>query len=328
MIAATQAEPETFLFQIRTPEGLAVKISAIGATVCSIRLDGQELTLAYDDESAYATDPYYLGSTVGPYANRIRNASCWLEQQLVRLTANDGAHCLHGGAAGLNHLQWQLLTQEADQLTLGCRVEAGAGGFPGNREIRCHFRVSATELQIKFEATTDAPTILSLTNHCYFNLDPQQRQIDSHQLRCDLPVVLEKDAEGLPTGRLLRSAEQYPGLAAGQRLGPLLQQSGALDHCFAVSDHHNRLQAMATLISPDQQLSLTVLSDLPGLQIYSGDGLAAPFQARQGICLEAQYWPDAPNQPGFPATLLQPGQRYQQLIIYRFNRHTGADSND
>ena len=286
------------------------------------------MTLAYDTESAYKADPYYLGSTVGPYANRIRNACFWLEQQQVHLTANDGAHCLHGGTAGLNHLQWQLLARQADQLTLGCLVEAGVGGFPGNREIRCHFRVTATELQLQFEATTDAPTILSLTNHCYFNLDPQQRQIDNHHLRSDLPLVLAIDNEGIPTGQLLSCAEQYPGLAKGQSLGPLLQQSGALDHCFAVSHYQNRLQPMATLTSPDKRLSLTVLSDLPGLQISSGDGLGAPFLPRQGICLEAQFWPDAPNQPNFPATQLLPGKIYQQQIIYRFARQNGADSND
>lgn len=316
------------MFEISTAAGLVVNISATGATVCSIRLDGQELTLGYDSEAAYAVDPYYLGSTVGPYANRIRNAGFRLGQQQIKLTANEGAHCLHGGEAGLHHLQWQLEAQQADQLTLSCRVAAGDGGFPGNREFRCQFRVTATELQMQFEATTDAPTVLNLTNHCYFNLDSQAQQIDQHSLQSPLLQVLEKDSSGIPTGRLLSCAEQYPQLATGQLLQELFRQHGALDHCFVVPHGDQQLRTLATLTSPDQQLSLTVLSDLPGLQIYSGDGLGAPFLPRQGICLEAQYWPDAPNQPDFPATLLLPGHIYRQQIIYRFARQNGADSND
>jgi len=316
------------LFEISTPQGLSVKISAIGATVCSIKLDGQELTLGYADESAYLQDPFYLGCTVGPYANRIRNASFWLEQQQVCLTANDGAHCLHGGDTGLNRLHWQLDRYEIDQVTLSCSAAHGDGGFPGNRQFRCYFKVHQTELQLRFEATTDAATVLSLTNHCYFSLDAQAQSIDTHSLQSPLLQVLDKDATGIPTGRLLSCAERYPGLAAGEQLSQMFRHSGALDHCFVVQNAGNSLQPLATLTSPDQQLSLTVLSDLPGVQIYSGDALTTPFTPRQGICLEAQYWPDAPNQPEFPSPVLLAGEKYQHQIIYRFARQNGLDSND
>jgi aldose 1-epimerase len=319
---------ETPLFEISTPQGLSVKISAIGATVCSIKLDGQELTLGYDSEAAYAQDPFYLGATVGPYANRIRSAKFCLQQQQFQLTANDGEHCLHGGDVGLNRLRWQLETQAPDQLTLCCSVADGDGGFPGNRVIRCHFKVQQTELQLQFDATTDAPTVLSLTNHCYFNLDAQAANIDDHLLQSPLSQVLDKDQGGMPTGRLLNCAEQYPNLRAGQRLSQMFSQSGALDHCFVVGHGSQELQPLATLTSPDQRLSLTVLSDLPGLQIYSGDGLSAPFRARQGLCLEAQYWPDAPNQPEFPSPVLLAGDVYQHQIIYRFAQQNTIDLND
>lgn len=309
------------MFAISSPQGLSVHISQIGATVCSIRLDGQELTLAYPDESAYAQDPFYLGAAVGPYANRIRNACFWLDQQQVQLSANDGPHCLHGGDAGLNRLRWEVEAQAQDQLTLRCQAADGDGGFPGNRIFRCHFKVQHTELQLQFEAQTDAPTVLSLTNHCYFNLDPQAQQIDQHLLQTPLLQVLEKDQTGMPTGGLLPCAQQYPGLADGQLLAELFQQRGALDHCFVVANSPARLQPLARLLSPDRLLSLTMLSDMPGVQIYSGDGLSAPFQPRQGICLEAQYWPDAPNQARFPSAVYRAGQPYQHQIIYRFARH-------
>lgn len=316
------------MFEISSPQGLSVKISAIGATVCSIKLGVQELTLGYDSEVAYLQDPFYLGSTVGPYANRIRDARFSLDQQQVELTANDGAHCLHGGTAGLNRVQWQLESQSADQLTLVCQAADGDGGFPGNRVFRCHFRVYQTELQLGFEASTDAPTVLSLTNHCYFNLDAQALDIDGHHLQMPLAQVLEKDATGLPSGTLLDCAEQYPGLGKGLLLGQIFQRCGALDHCFVVQNHRKSLQPLAILTAPDQQLSLTVLSDLPGVQVYSGDGLAAPFRARQGICLEAQYWPDAPNQADFPSTRLLAGESYQHQIIYRFQRRSDLSLND
>jgi aldose 1-epimerase len=319
---------ETLLFEIKSLTGLSVKISPIGATVCSIRLDGRELTLGYPEASAYLSDPYYLGCTVGPYANRIHEARFQLQQRWVQLTANDGRHCLHGGSAGLNRLEWQVELHQDEQLTLRCSLPDGAGGFPGNRLIRCHFTVRHTDLQIQFEATTDAPTVLSLTNHCYFNLDASHGDIAGHRLQTALPRVLEKDATGIPTGRLLESATAYPQLAEGVILDRLFRSSGGLDHCFVVADSVKTLQPMATLESADRRFGLTVLSDLPGLQIYSGDGLGAPFKVRQGICLEAQYWPDAPNQPAFPSTLLLPGQDYAHQIIYRFAHNNVADSND
>jgi aldose 1-epimerase len=111
-------------------------------------------------------------------------------------------------------------------------------------------------------------------------------------------------------------------------LSQLFQSSGSLDHCFVVQNPSKSVQPLAVLTAPDRQLSLTVLSDLPGVQVYSGDGLAAPFKPRQGICLEAQFWPDAPNQPDFPSTLLRAGESYQQQIIYRFARRQAPDSND
>ena len=311
------------MFEIRTQQGLSVNISPIGATVCSIQLHGQELTLAYAQEAQYVTDPYYLGSTVGPYANRIRQAQFPLAGRQVQLTANDGAHCLHGGSAGLNHRVWQVDDHQVDRLTLSCEVTAGEGGFPGNRKISCHFCVQHTELQLQFTATTDANTVLNLTNHCYFNLDADATDVAGHWLQTDLTHALAKDAEGLPTGQWHEVAELWPALQGGQVLSEIFQQFGALDHCFIVPNYARQLREMATLSAADRSLQLTVLSDLPGLQIYSGDGLGAPFQPRQGICLEAQFWPDAPNQPAFPSTELAAGQTYRQQIIYRFQRTLG-----
>jgi aldose 1-epimerase len=311
---------EWCVFEICTQQGLSVKVSPIGATVCSICLHGQELTLSYPEEAVYLQDPYYLGATVGPYANRIRHAQFQLAQQQVQLTANDGDHCLHGGLAGLNHVVWQVEQKQADRLTLSCVVANGDGGFPGNRKFVCHFFVQQTELQLQFEATTDALTVVSLTNHCYFNLDLSSSDISAHALQTGLTQFLAKDTDGIPTGHLQPTCQLLPKLVQGQVLAEVFEQFGALDHCFVVQNYQKELREMAQLTSNDRTVSLTVLSDLPGIQIYSGDGLGAPFKPRQGICLEAQFWPDAPNHHAFPSTQLAADQIYQQQIIYRFSR--------
>lgn len=309
------------MLEIGTAQGLVVGVSPIGATVCSIRLQGQELTLRYHEESAYLTDPFYLGSTAGPFANRIHQARFELHGTSHFLTANDGPHCLHGGEAGLHHVQWQIEQHLADRLTLSYQAQHGEGGFPGERIFRCHIRVSDTELQLWYEAQTDRDTVVNLTNHCYFNLDPQPLTISGHRLECFLPHYLEKDPLGIPTGQFGLTAQQYPELLSKQPLAALFDRTGGIDHCFVEQSYQRRLRLQARLWSTNQGLSLSVFSDLPGLQIYSGDGLSAPFVQRQGICLEAQYWPDAPNQPEFPATSLAKGQTYRHQIIYRFERH-------
>lgn len=311
------------MFQLSTADGLTVAISPIGATVCSIQLHGQELTLGYHTEADYQTDPFYLGATVGPYANRIAQAQFVLDGQQYPLSANEGRHCLHGGPGGLHHRCWQLVCQQTDALTLYCELADGEDGFPGLRQIYVQFRVSSTTLQISFRAQSSQPTVLSLTNHCYFNLDPQATDISDHWLQLPLHHYLALDQEKIPTGQLLPLSTLSDALAVGTPLTDVLSRTGGLDHCFVSQAALPAWQTLARLWSPDQQLCLTVASDLPALQVYSGDGLSTPFYARQGICLEAQYWPDAPNQPAFPATVLRPGQHWQHQIHYQFSRQPG-----
>ncbi|RVU42100.1 galactose mutarotase [Rheinheimera riviphila] len=322
---------------LQSPTGLRVEVLPYGATIRSIQLDGQELTLQHPQISDYLENNGYLGSTVGRYANRIAGGLLRFGAQIHQLETAGGEHCLHGGK-GFSHRLWQVQQQSADQLLLFLHSHDGDCGFPGDLLVWQQIRLEGTTVHIHFRATTNSSTVISLTNHCYFNLDGSA-DIGGHQLQIHADAFLPVDASLIPTGQRQLVADtafdfRQPISIASQLAvaDPQLQQTGGFDHCYLFPQQLNgsatdepiqplpALQQMATLSSPLSNISLTVSSTLPGLQFYAGHGLTAPFSPRQGLCLEAQHWPDAPNRPDFPSALLVAGQIWQQQIVYAFGR--------
>lgn len=322
---------------LQNQAGLRVEVLAYGATIRSIQLDGRELTLCHPQIDDYIKNDGFLGSTIGRYANRIAGGLLRFGAEIRQLETAGGEHCLHGGK-GFSHRPWQVLQQSADELLLFLHSADGDCGFPGDLSVWQKIRLQGTALQIQFRATTNSSTVISLTNHCYFNLDGSAG-IDGHQLQIFADSFLPVDGSLIPTGQRQAVAEtafdfRQPTSIARQlaEADPQLRQTGGFDHCYLFppqlggSETHEQnqplpvLQQMAILSSPLSNISLTVSSTLPGLQFYAGHGLTAPFMPRQGLCLEAQYWPDAPNRPDFPSALLVAGQIWQQQIVYAFGR--------
>lgn len=316
---------------LQSNSGLRIEVLPFGATISSIQFEGQELTLGHANYTDYQHNDGYLGATIGRYANRISNGRFYFGDKLVVLDTGADQHCLHGGN-GFSHRCWQVLRHQVDEVELLLRSPDGDSGFPGDLSVWQTIRLTGNELHISFRATTQSSTLVNLTNHCYFNLDGSQ-DITHHHLQIHAEQFLPVTSDLIPTGERRKVAgsafdfRQSSTIADKLSLAdPQLLQAGGFDHCFIFETQSNELCPMATLSSSLSALSLTVSSTMPGLQFYSGQSLAAPFRPSQALCLEAQFWPDSPNQKSFPSTLLLRDQIYQHQIVYAFSKFQGFHS--
>ena len=281
----------------------------------------RELILGYPAPAYYRQDPFYLGAVVGPYANRIGGGCFMLDQQVVQLEQNEGAQHLHGGSIGLHRLVWQAQEYTSDSLVFAAEVPDGQGGYPGPMTFRIRYQFTApttqqSELQVTLEASSSRATLIGPTLHPYFNLAGSAADVNTHQLQLAAAHYAVVDEHCIPTGEL----RKVQGTAFDFHQPRLLADT-RLDHNFVVHGHLQ--QAAAVLTSPEGDLALSVSSDYPGLQVYTGDHLKSPFSPRQGICLEPQFFPDSPNQKGFPFHFTRPGQPFVAKIRYVLSRVGG-----
>lgn len=331
---------------IACSNGLTVTVLPYGGRIQSIKLHGQELTLSQADPVFYLTDSAALGASVGRYANRIANAAYTDSAgKEWPLNASQPPHCLHGGEQGFAQRIWTVLEHSADALLLELVSLNGDQGFPGTLTVRQQLRVVDTtdatgqpagELQLCFTATTDAETVVNLTNHCYFNLAPQQtvEALAAHQLELMAEQYLAVDPSGIPLPDAFRPVTGHEfDFRSAKAVGSVCRQTAdlphGLDHCFVypvvakspAQDTKDTIPLRARLrySSVDSTRTLELRSTQPGVQVYVGTYLGSPFAPFQGICLEAQNFPDAPNRNDFPSARLLPGELYQQQIFYRFS---------
>ncbi|MDJ0748208.1 MAG: aldose epimerase family protein [Woeseiaceae bacterium] len=307
---------------IEAPDGLSVAILSLGAAIASIKVPTQsgpvDAILSYPNVRDYLDDRYFLGSTVGPYANRIGNGRFALGGREYSLQRNETStgHCLHSGESGL-HRQYFDMHYERDDARVTCRtvLPDGVGGFPGRREIIVTYKlVNDLCLAIGFQAITDRNTVISLANHAYFNLGGRVGELE---IKVNSDTYTPVDESNLPTGEARRVAGSSFDLRTPTRIGDRV-----FDHNFALNRRGDELQRAATLRNPLNNLQLDLYTTQPGLQVYTGDDLATPFASREGLCLEAQGFPDAPNQPSFPSAHLAAGDSYRQLTAYKFSALT------
>jgi aldose 1-epimerase len=306
---------------LRSPSGFEVTVLDIGAALQSIVVPASggplECILGYEDLPAYQSDPFYVGVTVGRFANRIRGGRIVVGSVEYQLDVNEPAtgNCLHGGAGGFHRQRFDIVGgPNSGEITCHLDSPAGAQGFPGEVSVDVIYRlIGDLALSVEFVATSDAVTVINLANHAYFNLDRQKSQVDTHQLRLAADRVTLVDETGIPTGEIAAVENSDFDL---REMAALRDRS--FDHNFVPEGVAGKLRPMAELYSPQSGVGLTVRSTQPGMQVYTGDFLDAPFSPRQGIALEAQNFPDAPNQNGFPSAILEPGDTYRQQTIYEF----------
>lgn len=278
------------------------------------------VVLGYPKVDDYRNDPYAMGSTVGRYANRIANGRFDLDGGTFQLATDpDTGHCLHGGAQGFHRRLWQTQNQSESDVTFALHSRHGDEGFPGNLDVQTRYALSAPgELTIEFSARTDRATVISMTNHAYFNLHGAATTVDDHVLQLNASRYTPVNDALIPTGTLAT----VEGTPLDFRSPRSLRSDDRLDTNFALDHVDGDLQVAATLFGPKSGLRLTVLTTQPGLQVYTADSLGTPFAPRAGICLEAQNFPDAPNHPQFPNAVLNPDSEYRETIVYRFDEVT------
>ncbi len=305
--------------------GFEVEIANIGASLMAIRVPVGDrkvnVVLGYDEAGAYASDTNCMGSTLGRYANRIAGAQFKMNGQVIKLEASEEGNCLHSGSSGFHHQAWSL-DKSPDGRTAAAKLHSpdGTGGFPGNVDVSLAYQLlDPFMLVLDFEATSDADTVLNLSNHAYFNLDPDASTIDTHTLKLMAEQYTPVDDALIPTGavRPVKGTDFDFSLPRYLR-DPLSGARQRLDTNFVTPPGDNPPRLIAILEAPGSDIQLLVHTTQPGFQVYTGDNLGAPFEPRQGLCIEAQNFPDAPNQAGFPSALLRAGSTYRQRIIYEF----------
>jgi aldose 1-epimerase len=330
-------------YTLTNKNGAKVKIITYGARVVSIEVrDGKgklgDVALGYDDLQGYEKDASYLGPIVGRYGNRIGKGRFTLDRVTYTLATNNNGNHLHGGLRGFDKAVWTgkgSVVAGAARLKLTYLSKDQEEGYPGNLSVTVIYTwTNRNELKIEYSATTDKATVLNLTNHAYFNLaGAGVGDILNHEMRINALRFTPTEATSIPTGELRRvkgtpldfTAAQPIGARIEARYEQLISGSG-YDHNFVLNKPAGKLGLAAEVYESTSGRVLRVYTTEPGVQFYSGNflsgaickqGLAYP--RRSGFCLETQHFPDSPNKPRFPSTVLRPGGRYTQTTIYQFS---------
>jgi aldose 1-epimerase len=277
---------------------------------------GHSLTLGSDRLADYEGGMRYHGSLIAPVANRISGARAVLEGRALAFEANHaGKMTLHSGAAGTHLKVWEIVEATARAVCLRVALPDGEGGFPGNRTVEARYEVAGAALRLTIAATSDAPTFFNATNHSYWNLDGGATW-EGHRLRVAAEEMLPTDADDCVTGQVVPVAGSGYDFRAGAVPAP---GQPPLDHCFVLSRARRALTPVLWLTARNG-VTMEVATTEAGLQLYDGRGAVRPgLGPYEGIAIEAQGWPDAPNRAGFPPIVLRPGERLEQVTEWQFS---------
>lgn len=306
---------------------MSVTLLSLGATLQDLRLAGvsHSLTLGSPDVSSYCGVLTYFGAIVGPVANRISGAAATLGGTQFHFEPNDhGRTCLHSGSTGTHAQVWDIGEVNNLSVVFELSLPDGTGGFPGNRVLAARFALTGPRtLELQIAATTDADTWINFANHSYWNLDGTETYA-GHQLRIGADRYCVTDAAALVTGDAIPVADSPYDFRQLRALLP--GQDAPIDHNFCLADGRRPTTEVATLIGASG-ISMTVETTEPGLQVYDAARLETggllghnghPLGRHAGLAIEAQGWPDAPNQPQFPSVVLRAGYSYEQITRWRF----------
>ncbi|MFI6294244.1 aldose epimerase family protein [Nonomuraea sp. NPDC050790] len=294
-----------------TSGALRARVLPYGAVLQSLEVGGVNVVLGLDDPADYLTRSRYFGAVVGRYANRVAGGRFTLDGVEHTLPVNNGANSLHGGVKGFDKHDWTVTESSPKSVTLSLTSPDGDQGYPGELTATVTYTLDGDALRLDYTAVTDAPTVVNLTNHTYFNL-AGGGDVRGHLLRIEAGRYLPVDDGKIPTGELapVRGTpfDFTSPTVIGQRYG------AAYDHCFV-------LDGGIRVVEPVSGLAMEVATTEPGVQFYAGgmlDPTATPYGPFSGFCLETQHFPDSPNQPHFPSTVLRPGERMESSTTYRF----------
>jgi aldose 1-epimerase len=319
------------------PPGPVLTLLDLGATVQSLEVTGgdgvrRDVVLGQATPADYVESGDYLGATIGRYANRIARGRFPLDGADVVVGTHDRGNHLHGGPDGFDRRVWELADHSENHARLTLVSPDGDQGFPGTLRAEVVFAVSGTDVRIDLTATTDAATVVNLTQHSYFNLEgPGGGTIDDHHLVVDADEYTPVDDTGIPLGPHAAVAGTALDFRTAARIGPAVR-SGEEQIARARGIDHNYVlrgvgvRRAAVLASRRTGTTLELLTDQPGLQVYTGNRLdgsrrsasGGRYRQGDGIALEPQRFPDTPNRPEFGSAILRPGQVYGSVLVWRF----------
>lgn len=324
-------------YTLTNANGIQVGIINYGGTITDIITPDKSgnkgnVVLGFDSLSGYLQkgNPFF-GSLVGRYGNRIANAKFTLDGQTYTLAANNNGNSLHGGNKGFDKVIWKTEKLAGDSsLQLTYNSKDGEEGYPGNLSVKVIYTLtSANELKIDYTATTDKATPVNLTNHAYFNLSAgKDSTILGHEIMINANKFTEVNDKLIPTGNLPDVKGGPMDFTTAKVIGKdIAQVTGGYDHNWVLNKTGNSLDKIVELHDPSSGRLMEVWTTEPGVQFYTGNFLngtltntrgGAKYVKHAGLCLETQHFPDSPNQPSFPSTILKPGETYRQTTIYKF----------
>lgn len=328
------------LFTLQNIGGVTVQLTNYGATIVSVVApdkDGNyaDITLGYIDIDGYLTDNMNLGCIVGPYANRIAKANFELDGVKYSLEKNDGQNALHSGKNAFSKKVWTA-KQHKNRVTMVYNAPDMEAGFPGNIKTTAVYTLTPdNKLELKITAQTDKKTVINLTNHAYFNLAGEgSGDILGHQIQIFADAITPVDSTLIPTGEFM-PVENTPFdlrnlVAIGDGINKTDNQQivygNGYDHNWVLNSKPGELALAVRLVDPVSKRKLEISTNQPGMQFYSGNFMNGRVTGKSGkiynfrnaLAMEPQFFPDSPNQPAFPSTILEPGKLYEHVTVYSF----------
>ena len=315
-----------------TQGGVEARFLDYGARWIGLRTaDGAEVVLGYDTLTEYLADQTYSGAVVGRFGNRIAKGAFSIDGKNYQVPLNNGVNCLHGGPVGFDRKVWKSTVLE-DGVEFTLVSPDGDQGFPGTLTLTVKYTVTADSVRVDYTATTDAATVVNVTNHAYFNLAGSATVLD-HEMMLTADRYTPTDAALIPTGELATVEGTPFDFRTARRIGDRidaddvqLQRAGGYDHNWAFADAGGapgEMKLAARVSDPGSGRWMSVETTEPGIQFYSGNfvnegATAGKYGRRAGLCLETQHFPDAPNHADFPTTVVRPGEVMRSTTVFRF----------
>jgi aldose 1-epimerase len=333
---------QIFIYTLKNSKEMEVKITNYGGIVVALSVPDrkgkfEDIVLGFEKLEDYTNEHPYFGALIGRYGNRVQNGKFSLNGTEYILAKNDKENSLHGGLKGFDKVVWDTETKKGENsLTLSYLSKDGEEGYPGNLSVKVIYTLTdSNELKIEYTATTDKPTVLNLTHHSYFNLaGAGNSDVLSHELMLNADKFTPVDSGLIPTGEM-KSVQGTPmDFTKPTQIGARINQNDeqlklgkGYDHNWILNKTGNELSLAAKVYEPTSGRVMEVYTTEPGIQFYSGNFLDGSnigknkkrYNHRYGFCLETQHFPDSPNKPNFPTTVLNPGDTYKQTTIYKFS---------
>ncbi|MAW94864.1 MULTISPECIES: aldose epimerase family protein [unclassified Leeuwenhoekiella] len=325
--------------------GMEVDVITYGGIITSLKAPSQDSTfqdvvLGFDSLDQYVEGSPYFGAIIGRYGNRIAKGEFKLDGETYKLPANDGENSLHGGTAGFDKVVWNAEeVKDGDNVGLKLTYLSPDGdmGYPGNLETTVTYTLQADNtLMVKYEATTDKPTVVNLTQHSYFNLSGDfDKTILDTEIMINADQYLPVDAGLIPTGELKSVAGTPFDFNKPKKIGAEINEENdqlkkglGYDHCWILNGTGGEMKLAATALDPESGRFMEIMTTEPAIQFYTGNfldgtltqkGGEGTYAYRSGFCLETQHYPDSPNQADFPSTVLKPGEKYETTTSFKFS---------